>query len=222
MRAFVIGFPKSGTSSIHKAVEESGLKSAHWKDGDTPVGELIYKGHFERDDPLAFVGHYDCIAQSDICIPEAGWNYWPNLDIPLLKRIRELHPECVFILNVRNVSELASSIERWNNLQSRIVASDIPGLPRGFGRTREQLERWIQLHYATCRSVFSGDANFLELDIQAPNAREQLSAALGIEIRWWGRANENTQQDSSWHADVVSSVRRKIRRLSWRFVGGKA
>jgi ribosome-interacting GTPase 1 len=30
MRVFVVGFPKSGTSTLQDAFTRSGLKSAHW------------------------------------------------------------------------------------------------------------------------------------------------------------------------------------------------
>ena len=43
MKLMAIGFPKSGTTSLTRALETSGLKAAHWQDDKFRfVGQLIY------------------------------------------------------------------------------------------------------------------------------------------------------------------------------------
>ena len=80
---------------------------------------------------------------------------------------------------------------RWNNLgKRRLPQADIPGLPRGFGRSENELEQWLTGHYAFCRHVFSGADNFLEYDIEDNGAPQKLSAYLCIDLPWWGKSNQ--------------------------------
>jgi len=187
----VIGFPKSGTSTIQRAFERAGLTSVHWVWRGQPVGRLVYDGWFDRDDPLAHFSGVDAITQMDYCIPAKGLNYWPNLDIALLVRIRRLHPEVRFILNFRTPEDTARSFLRWYDLAPRVTQSSITGLPIGRGRTGGELARWMSAHIDAVRSTFAADPRFLELDITAGDARERLSGFLGIDLPWWGVANAN-------------------------------
>ena len=83
---------------------------------------------------------------------------------------------------------------RWSNLGNRrLPQNTIPGLPLGYGQTDGERIRWIEGHYAFCRQVFAGAPDFLEYDIADPNAQSKLEAFLGLELPWWGRANENTR-----------------------------
>lgn len=190
MKAFLVGFPKSGTSTVQKAFEESGLRSIHWHCSLGYIGEIIYRDHYSGQDPLATLRNFDAITQADVCLPAQEKNFWPNLDFNILATIRRHHPNCLFILNWRDPAATASSIERWGDLQSRLTVSDIPGLPKGFGHSPEHLVSWIEGHFEAAR-IFFKDSNFLELDVTAANARQKLGTAMGIEIKWWGRANVN-------------------------------
>jgi hypothetical protein len=69
MRAVVIGFPKSGTTTLQTALQRSGLRSAHWRWKGEPIGKLIYDGWFEDGDPFARLPGLDVITQMDICVP---------------------------------------------------------------------------------------------------------------------------------------------------------
>lgn len=196
MKAFLVGFPKSGTSTIQRAFMESGIQSIHWQCELGYVGEIIYENHYFGQDPLASLKGIDAITQADVCLPAIGKNYWPNLDFGVLAAIRRHHPDCLFILNWRDPAATVSSISRWGDMQARFTASDIPGLPRGYGNKAEHLITWIESHYEATR-VFFKDSNFLELDITARNAPARLSAAMGIEISWWGRENINPTEGAT-------------------------
>lgn len=191
VKAIVIGFPKSGTSTIYHAAVKAGVRSVHWTHEGKPVGRLVYDGWFDQGDPLAHFQGVDLITQLDYCGYGRQENYWPNLDIALLTAIRARYPDCIFILNVRAPEKIANSIERWGDLQDRITRRDIPGLPAGRGRTPDELVRWITGHCDAVRRIFRGDPAFLELDITAPDAPALLGRALGVEITWWGVANSN-------------------------------
>ncbi|MFN4016069.1 MAG: hypothetical protein ACK4JB_12095 [Reyranella sp.] len=189
MRGFVIGFPKCGTTTIHEACVRSGLRSAHWRMPGGYCGQLIYERYLTGQDPLVDFKDYDIVTQADVCRPANGLNFWPNLDIALLLTIRRYHPECCFILNVRDTGKLISSITRWYNLRRVVTESDIVGLPAGYGDKDEHLYNWIEGHYQACRSVFGNDEKFVELPItEDDSSRLLLEKALGTDIKWWGVA----------------------------------
>ena len=194
MKAFVIGFPKAGTTTLHTALEKSGLRSAHWRTAEAFVGRLMYRGYLKSGDPFARLSEFDCVTQADVCIPQQRVNCWPNLDFRIISRIRESHEECVFLLNTRQVDKHIASIRGWNDLHSRLVEADVPGLPHGFGETDAELEQWIEGHYAACRGFFGDDPRFVEFDIADENAPSLLESALDISVAWWGAANRRPEE----------------------------
>lgn len=215
VRAVAIGFPKSGTSTLYEALLEAGLRSVHWTHHGKPIGKLVYDGWFEEGDPFARLRDVDAITQMDYCHPAKKLNYWPNLDFALLTAIRAQYPACLLILNTRPAEGIASSIERWGDMQDRIAAEYIPGLPAGRGRTRAELVRWIEGHFAAVRAAFRDDPAFIELDITSPDAPERLGQALGIRITWWGRANTNPKQEPE--TGIAGIVMPALRRTFARF-----
>ena len=202
MKLMVIGFPKSGTTTIARSLEASGLKAAHWRDRPGPkgrfIGALIYEAIYEGLDPFAHLSDFDPIAQSDVCWPIQGVSFWPNLDFSVLRAIRRAHPECLFLLNYRDPGAICDSIIGWKDLQNRLEMSEVPGLPRGFGGKREHLMTWIENHFDACRSYFASDDRFLEIDIASEEAPEMLGQALGIELLDWGDFKPSDFRQQNW------------------------
>ena len=196
----IVGFPKSGTSTLQKAFAKSGIRSAHWKHDGKVVGKMIYDGWFDEGDPFFHFDDVDAITQMDFCnSPNPGdplQSYWPNLDISLLIAIRKMYPNCKFILNFRSPNATTNSMSRWYNLQQRIIQSDCTGLPKGRG-SLEEIERWITTHIDAIRHVFQEDENFLDLDIASSDARTTLETFLGRKLSWWGVANKNDKANKS-------------------------
>lgn len=187
MKLMVIGFPKSGTTSITNALESSGLKAAHWQDEKRRfVGALIYKAVLAGLDPFEHLKGYDAVTQADVCLPAHNLSLWPNLDFAVLRAVRRAHPQCLFILNTRRPEAICDSIASWPYMQKRFEMSNIPGLPRGAGGKRHQLMAWIENHYDACRNYFADDPYFVEIDIEAADAPDRLGKALGIPIVGWG------------------------------------
>ena len=187
MKLMVIGFPKSGTTSITRALGISGLRPAHWRlPNGKYVGHLIYGAVAMGRDPFLHLKGYDAVTQADVCLPREKLNLWPNLDFAVLRAIRRAHPACLFLLNYRRPEAICDSIAKWDNMQFRLRVSNIPGLPRGLGGKREHLMSWIENHYDACRTFFANDEHFLEIDIEGGDVAEQLGQALGIPILGWG------------------------------------
>lgn len=223
MRLFVVGFPKSGTSTITAALEASGMNPVHWGDSKGRfVGQLIYEDALAGRDPLARLKPHDAVTQADVCVPAHGINFWPNLDFAILRKIREHHPDCLFLLNYRDPAKVCSSIDRWPSLRERIVRASIPGLPARMGGTDAQLIHWIESHFAACRHYFANDPRFLEIDIESEDAPKILGDALGIAIEDWGIIEPNVPgpdeidlitgargTPGSFRAGPAASVRRR-------------
>ena len=198
-----LGLPKSGTTTLGHALTQAGLNVADWRirrgqsenDALTRrfVGKLMYEGYYEHGDPLFFMPDFDAFTEIDVV--RKGLNLWPQTDWGLLQSIKDHHPDAKFILTHRDSVSLSDSMGRWSNLGShRLPTNAVPGLPEGYGGNDQERIRWIEGHYAFCRRVFEGDPNFLEYEILDPLAKVKISAFLGIELPWWGKANENTRR----------------------------
>ncbi|NQY84596.1 MAG: hypothetical protein HRT34_07375, partial [Alcanivorax sp.] len=195
-KVFLVGFPKSGTSTIQKALESSGYRSAHWKVSEGYVGELMQRGLSDKDDPWYYLQQYEAITQADVCLPQLGLNHWPNLDFGVIEKIKELYPDCLFILNYRDPAQTVSSIKRWGDMQARFRDCDIEGLPAGTGDDAS-LHEWIVNHMNRVRTFFENDDNFVEIDITSEKAPDILQAKLGVKVLWWGVANRNASSGLS-------------------------
>ncbi len=200
LRVINLGLPKSGTTTLGEALRRAGLAVADWRirKGQSRddrlrrafVGKLMYRGYFETGDPLALMEEFDAFSEIDAL--RRGLNLWPQTDWGLLSAIRFHHPGARFILTRRDAVKQSDSMARWSDLgRVRLPANAIPGLPQGWGASHEERVRWIEAHDAFCRQVFAGADDFLEYDVEDPDARARISAFLGLELPWWGVANAN-------------------------------
>lgn len=201
-----LGLPKSGTTTLAKALHRGGFKVADWmvreEDGRKRgfVGRLMYLGYFESGDPLQFMLDRD--AFTEISVVRRGRNFWPQMDWALLDAIRRHHPGTKFMLSVRDPAKHADSMRRWSNLgRTRLPENHIPGLPMLHGDEPGEIERWIEGHITFCRHVFRGDPDFLEYEIEDEDAREKISAHIGVDLPWWGQANVNVNKKADGSAD---------------------
>lgn len=204
MRLFNLGLPKSGTTTVHTALEKAGVKSAHWEfyprsgiglRSHQFVGANIYRSYLQNKDPLAGLKEWDAVTQADLVV--APFSLWPQMDQALLNRIREFHPDCLFLLLTRDPSKVANSIVRWGDMQKRFIAMGAPGLTSRMAQSEAGFEDWVLAHYDKTREAFADDPHFLELDIATPGASEILGKSLSIEFPWWGVANTNTENPAN-------------------------
>lgn len=203
LRVINLGLPKSGTTTLARALGRGGLAVADWRvragqsRGDGLAGEfvarLMYLGYYETGDPLALMDEFDAFAE--ISVIREGFNLWPQTDWGLIAAIRAHHPGARFVLSTRPAAHISDSMARWSNLGTeRLPRAAIPGLPVGRGGQPHERIRWIEGHHAFCRQVFTGASDFLEYDTESETARARLSAFLGRDLPWWGRANANRKR----------------------------
>ncbi|SDY00331.1 sulfotransferase family protein [Citreimonas salinaria] len=200
VRLVNLGLPKSGTTTLATALEAAGWRVADHKLrhgaghparlAGTFVGRQIYDGYFETGDPLARLDGFDAL--SEISGLKGGRSFWPQCDYAVLKAMRLARPGLLFVATTRPAADISDSMRRWQGLgEERLPVGAVPGLPAGYGATQAQRVRWIEGHYDMLRDIFGGDPRFVELDVAAPDAADRLSAHLGIDLPWWGRANVN-------------------------------
>lgn len=200
LRIVNLGLPKTGTTTLARALRRAGMKVADYRirpqqtaDAalhDAHVGALIYRGYFETGDPAAHLGEFAAISEMSCLID--GQSLWPQTDFGVIDALRRHHPGLRFVATRRASWDVSQSMLAWSNLGTdRLPASHVPGLPAGFGATSKERETWIEAHYAHLAAIFRGDDAYLELDIRRDDASARLAGHLGIDIPWWGRANRN-------------------------------
>ncbi|GGE30908.1 hypothetical protein GCM10011360_18630 [Primorskyibacter flagellatus] len=199
LRVVNLGLPKSGTTTLGRALGRAGLKTVdnrvHHDMTEKEeinglfVGHLMYTDYYTSGDPLAQLEEFD--AFGEISVLQDGNSCWPQMDFGLIEAIRTHHPGVKFVASWRDAAKLAESMKNWKNMVARLKRNVVPGLPTGFGRPEGQRIRWIEAHYAFLDRIFAGDPTYLRLDMAAPDAPAQLGRHIGRDIPWWGQANRN-------------------------------
>ncbi len=198
LRVVNLGLPKTGTTTLARALKTSGLKVADHRirrrqsdDAELQnafVGDLVYRGYFQTGDPAAHLTGFDAISEMS-CLRD-GRSLWPQMDPGVIDALRRHHDGLKFIATRRPTWDVSQSMLAWSDLGSeRLPSGAIPGLPAGYGETSKEREQWIDAHYTHLARLFAGDDAYLELDITAPDAKDHLQTHLGHDIAWWGRAN---------------------------------
>lgn len=201
LRVINLGLPKTGTTTLSRALKTSGYKTADHRirrhQTEDPeiqnafVGVLIYRGYFDSGDPGAFLQGFDAISEMS-CLRD-GHSLWPQMDAHVIDAFRTKLPDARFVATWRPTWDVSQSMLGWADLGlARLPDGHIPGLPQGYGETSKERERWIEAHYTHLDRLFAGDERFLRLDVTASDAKDRLAAHIGTEITWWGRANPGT------------------------------
>lgn len=204
MKLFNLGLPKSGTTTLHTALEKAGVKSAHWEfyprsgiglRSHQFVGAYIYRHYLRGIDPLAGMKEWDAVTQADLIV--APHSLWPQMDYALLQKIRKHHPKCLFVLLTRDPAKVANSIIRWGDMHKRFMKMGAPWLTPVMAKSEAGFHDWVVGHYERTRALFADDPHFLEVDIADAGVANTLSKRLDMELPWWGTANINTENPAN-------------------------
>ena len=197
-----LGLPKTGTTTLARALKIAGYRVADHRirprQTDNPdladafVADVLYRGYFLTGDPGSEFG--DFTALTELSCLRKGKSLWPQMDFALIDAIRRHHPDVRFLASRRDSWDVSQSMLAWSDLGiDRLPASDIPGLPEGYGETSKERVQWIDGHYAHLNVLFAGDPAFLEFDVSDAGAQRTVGAHLGIDLTWWGHANANAR-----------------------------
>lgn len=203
----VLGFPKTGTTSLQAYFRCGGLDTSHYKCGDHGMcGECIKDALDAGDPPLRSCGDYQAWAQLDFAgNPDDGLAgldsrddvcYFPQVEA--LDAMHAEHPSATFVLNRRSTTDAwLESVDEWNDLRQRLADCDITGLPEGTGASGEKgdarLRAFVESHERRVREFVAAHPShrLVEVVIDDPGAGDVLETAFGISARCWGRENVN-------------------------------
>lgn len=206
LRVINLGLPKSGTTTLARALRKAGMhvadhrikppQTANTRLHGRFVGEMMYDGYFLRSDPLDGLDEFDAFSEVNALRGERS--IWPQFDWGLIDAIRTQHPGAKFLASWRPPEAISDSMLRWSNLGTeRIPMAVIPGLPAGYGVTTQERVVWIAGHYAQLRRLFSGEQDFMEYDVADPEAPAKIGAFIGRTLPWWGQTNKNPVRETS-------------------------
>ena len=118
-KVFVIGLPKTGTTSLHAFFKCGGLSSSHWRcGGQTRCGECI-KSNIQRGrPPVQGCGDFDVYAQMDVNADGNHPCYFPQIDA--LDVLYTHYPTATYIFNTRPFEHWNRSIHRWHGMNHRL------------------------------------------------------------------------------------------------------
>lgn len=174
-RILCIGFPKSGTTTLYKALESAGLDAVHrHRPGKIASGYVLYRGYMNT---YKWQGD-SIITQLDTCLK--GLNVWPQLDYEFLRWANE---RSKLILQMRSPEKILRSIKNHGDLRERITYA--PGLFGGRTTDNDVLV-WIRRHYERVLRILP---DILAIQIDDPEAPSIISKYLNLDISWWGVAN---------------------------------
>jgi hypothetical protein len=165
-RVFGIGLNKTGTSSLHRAMELLGYRSLHW--GGPPVRQAVEAALAAGEPMLARLDpSYD--AFSDI-LPIA--RHFDVLD--------EQYPGSRFVLTVRDVDQWVQSRRRHvEHNQALAEAGEYQGTFLVVDEAAWR-DEWHD-HVGRVRRHFAGRTDFAEVDIAAGDGWAPFVELLGVE-----------------------------------------
>ncbi|MGD8177139.1 sulfotransferase [Marinimicrobium sp. ARAG 43.8] len=157
MKIFVIGFNKSGTTSIHDFFQENGIESIHWDHSN--LSRAIAKNHKQGNRLLE--GYEEWQAFSDLEHPVKGGGYYYSAE-KHFQTIDKQYPGSLFILNYRSFDSWANSRRNHGNYLLKAMLGD------GLSSWEEVRELWFREysdHISKASDYFEGKDNFLLLEM---------------------------------------------------------
>merc|ERR1711974_67491 len=136
-----------------------------------------------------------CLPKAINAVAEMNGLFWGNRQalgyfpqMSLLEQLISHYPFAHFILNVRDHQRWVKSVNSHNDLRSRLVSADLPGLPPGVGASDNELIEWVAAHHHRVQTLLhQRGAKLLTFDIEY-HGQDELSSFLGRQVKW-GRHN---------------------------------
>ena len=159
---FQLGLGKSGTTTIQKFFDD------RYGYNSTCGAELtvLIQSEIGARRPLLEEARARC---PHFYVSELMRVYFPTENIALqltdLHALRVAAPRALFVHGARNVTKWVSSVARWNSLQARLTQRDLPGLPRGIGRTSEELLTWYNRVNEHIAFMFAHRRNYVHVNV---------------------------------------------------------
>jgi Sulfotransferase domain len=205
----VMGLPKAGTTSIYSFFDCGMIGNLSHYDCIPPENETLRAAgvfgvacgkkmnwnRLENKSLFHDIPEWDLYSEID-----SPFNLkWRGMILPQWRWIPEIHerfPNATWILNTRNPLEWLDSINRWQDLRQRFIASDYPPeFPRGVGKMDQEMVNFYNLQAQRVRDFTQAKPDqhhhLVELQIDSPYAGQVMEAAFGITRDCWGHKNQN-------------------------------
>ena len=201
-----VGLGKSGTSTVQKYFTDR-------FDSNATCGALlpnIIQADVDARAPALARARALC---PHFYISELARVYWPHESIQLqLTHLRELRlaaPSALFVHCERSPAKWVSSVRRWNTLQARFAQRDLEGLPKGVGRTEQELANWYTGVNSYLRLAFAYRTNYVRVDVDDPASLRALETFCGTRATpyAWVPVNVNPRTDDRSRALKANSTK---------------
>ena len=189
---FVIGFNKSGTTSIHKLFADNGFPSIHWDGGNLAKNALLNILSGKR----VFNG-YDHLYKvySDIFYRNNKFWFEGN---SLFREIDLDYPNSFFIYNKRSMDDWINSRINHNGrlADSTLLDSQLKVL--GVKDVNSAIEHWKKIRVRFEQDIqeyFQDNERFIELDITDLDFVDKLSHKINfpLDSKHWKKHNANLE-----------------------------
>ena len=191
-KIFVMGMPKSGTTSIMKFFRCGQRKTSHWLCANRKAcGNCIYDNMQKNRDPIHNCGDFDVYAQMDRDGGDGKLCFFPQIDA--LDALHAYHPDATFILNLRPPDHWLKSVDSWKHLRKRLIDCNISTLPKGVGGHDDEMLHWYTSHADMIRTFVKQHPShrLVEVQIEDEDAGVTMEKAFGIPRTCWGHSNKN-------------------------------
>jgi len=165
---FQIGFNKCGTTSLHRFLLASGIRSLHWADG--LMAERMIARMDAGQDPLR--DFPQTIGFADMIAIRLGRLVEPYKRFDYLHR---WYPDALFILNTRDRENWISSRAAHELGGYRLLAVYARCLAISEAQVPNFWRAEWESHHALVRAYFGSAPNFLEFNIESDDPQELLA-----------------------------------------------
>ena len=197
-KVFVIGLPKTGTTSLHEFFKCGGRSSAHWRcAANRRCGECIESNVRIGRPPMQGCGDFDVYAQMDVDADGNHSCYFPQIDA--LATLYRHYPRATYILNTRPFDHWNRSIHRWRGMSRHKKASMAtrlrykcrwPFVQANDTDFFRRLYRQVQLHAHSFQRKHP-EMRLVTINIESNVTAHVLSREFGILEECWTQKNKS-------------------------------
>lgn len=186
-KIFNIGFKKSGSTSLTRAMEILGFKSAHFLHGKDRLIDIIDKNRLDGKDFLYRIDNYDFYSDFK------GEDFYQELDVK--------YPNSKFILTVRDLDSWLESM--WRHTRRNQFR---PCYKWDFNKVEP--EKWMEKRekvISETRNYFQGrERDFLKIDIIGGEKWEKLCDFLDLPVpqEEFPHLNKASERSFQWLVDL--------------------
>eukprot|EP00573_Skeletonema_grethae_P011844 CAMPEP_0201702176 /NCGR_PEP_ID=MMETSP0578-20130828/35407_1 /ASSEMBLY_ACC=CAM_ASM_000663 /TAXON_ID=267565 /ORGANISM="Skeletonema grethea, Strain CCMP 1804" /LENGTH=337 /DNA_ID=CAMNT_0048189657 /DNA_START=213 /DNA_END=1222 /DNA_ORIENTATION=+ len=193
---FNVGFPKTGTSSLHNFFKCGGLDSVHFRCSRIDscarcMRESVEAGGRPLDLCDLDSRKIDVYAQMD------DGMYFPQIE--LLDELVAGYPNATLFLTFRSMEKWYNSLNKWPprrngpHMNDRLKKQNITGFPSGVGENVDEFAEWFCNHVERVRGIVarSPSLTLVEVDIEDSTTAKRMSDMFDIDESCWGHTNAN-------------------------------